>query len=640
MEGVESRFAQLLKPIRELTQNWEVDLASQLGDYLQELEGVRISFDGGKTTMNFAEAALLLQGTTSIYGKKVELLHSLVFQTLDYISNKSKKKDKQQAAGGEDEGSQEVVTNAREDALQEELVSEKTDVNTVTLHADPSTVLEISPVPPEALIPVDALEKQEFPFLNVRGEVLGSWKDFRVCVFSVDAAGALQMGMAAFHSYFLRSFSGDDAAQPLHHTPLDMPHLHRELTGSAGMGAGDAGMGAGHAGIGEPEVEGHQEEEAGFMPLDDHGMEMDAENDEHIERHQVEGGSDRRMLRERAAVKPVAIDPKQQKEVVDVWKWHDLYTVVGEDKPLAKGRCCNVPAGLEESGKRKRKTSSKLDDFGTWCMKAYKVSDRKLKNGPSLPELNYIYLNKMKERIRARRDVLRRTGVPVSDEQLRRTYLEEEEDAGEHQEAEDPEELRHQEPDGNGVIQDSPEELGINFSPEDDCGDNEDHDMGLPSMPIEDISYEDLVKKSMAQFFANTERYAKVTALSQRVQDWEDQIRPHLAAEEERGVFDIRDYGDRVINAFSQVKEKRTFASIVAGKNNHEVCRYMLASLQLANDYTVEISKDGELEESVDTMALTLLSERRAHDRLKAYSANAGMDVQAQVEAQVHVEVN
>lgn len=37
MEAAESRFAQLLKPIRELTQNWEVDLASQLGDYLHEV---------------------------------------------------------------------------------------------------------------------------------------------------------------------------------------------------------------------------------------------------------------------------------------------------------------------------------------------------------------------------------------------------------------------------------------------------------------------------------------------------------------------------------------------------------------------------------------------------------------------------
>ncbi|XP_031439034.1 condensin-2 complex subunit H2 isoform X2 [Clupea harengus] len=622
MEAAESRFAQLLKPIRELAQNWDVDLASQLGDYLHELEGVQISFDGGKTTMNFAEAALLLQGTTSIYGKKVELLHSLVFRTLDYISNKSKRKDKQDAEGGED-SEQEVVTNARENDLQEELPTESTesDANLVTLHSDPTTVLEIAPVPPEALIPVDALEKQEFPFLNVKGEVLGSWKDFRINVFPVDASsGEIKMGMGVFRSDFLSSSSGEDS-DPL--GPVHMPDLHKELMGHSEVGAGDDG-------IGEAEVEGHREEEAGFMPLEDHGMEMDAEPDEHIERQR--GVSEKRMLRERPAVKPVAIDPRQQKESVDVWKWHDLYAVVGEDKPIMKGRCCNVPAGLEESGKRKRKGLSKLEDFGAWCIKAYKVSDRKLKNGPAFPELNYIYLNKMKERIRGRRDILRRTGVTVSDEQLKRTYLEEE-DIGERLGTEDPEEIRHQEPEGDDVMGDGPDDFGINFSPEDEGGEHED--MALPNLPSEALSYEDLVKKSMAQFFANTERYAKVTALSARVQDWENHIKPHLVAEEERGVFDIRDYGDRIIHAFSQVKEKRTFASIVAGKNNHEVCRYMLASLQLANDYTVEISKEDQtLEESVDTMALTLLTELRAHDRLKSYSANAV------TEALVHVETS
>lgn len=40
MDAAESRFAQLLKPIRELTQNWEVDLASQLGDYLHEVSSL------------------------------------------------------------------------------------------------------------------------------------------------------------------------------------------------------------------------------------------------------------------------------------------------------------------------------------------------------------------------------------------------------------------------------------------------------------------------------------------------------------------------------------------------------------------------------------------------------------------------
>ncbi len=48
---------------RDLALNWNVDIAQDLENYLNELELVHISFDGGETKMNFAEAALLIQGS-------------------------------------------------------------------------------------------------------------------------------------------------------------------------------------------------------------------------------------------------------------------------------------------------------------------------------------------------------------------------------------------------------------------------------------------------------------------------------------------------------------------------------------------------------------------------------------------------
>lgn len=39
--------------------------------FLFQLDEMCITFDGGKTGLNFAEAALLIQGSTSIYSKKV-----------------------------------------------------------------------------------------------------------------------------------------------------------------------------------------------------------------------------------------------------------------------------------------------------------------------------------------------------------------------------------------------------------------------------------------------------------------------------------------------------------------------------------------------------------------------------------------
>ena len=38
---------------------------------LFQIERIKISFDGGKTSMNFVEAALLIQGSACIYSKKV-----------------------------------------------------------------------------------------------------------------------------------------------------------------------------------------------------------------------------------------------------------------------------------------------------------------------------------------------------------------------------------------------------------------------------------------------------------------------------------------------------------------------------------------------------------------------------------------
>lgn len=56
-----NRFQHLIPPIRDLAQNWSIDLASQLEDYLEEIEHIPISFNNGKTTINFVEAAFLIQ---------------------------------------------------------------------------------------------------------------------------------------------------------------------------------------------------------------------------------------------------------------------------------------------------------------------------------------------------------------------------------------------------------------------------------------------------------------------------------------------------------------------------------------------------------------------------------------------------
>ncbi|XP_014008619.1 condensin-2 complex subunit H2 [Salmo salar] len=597
MDTVETRFTHLLQPIRELTKNWDIDVASELADYLEELDEMCISFDGGKTTLNFAEAALLIQGSACIYSKKVEHLYNLVYQTLDYINDRNKKKDKQAVTSGEDGTDGASSNNANEDdGGFDSLDQDTTDVSLQSeMKNEANTNVDVAPLPPESLIPPEAFEKQKLLLISQKGEVLGSCKDFRMNTFTSDALGIIRLFLASSQSHFLRDALSDAPLAPV------------TLFGHQD----DAELASGDAMLGVAGDDGGDADEENFLPLEDNGMEMDQGPEKHIDRHQAP--SDGRVLRERGGVQQLSEEEqkKQRKEeraqTANMWMLHDLYDTVGEDKPLKTGRCYKVPPGLDDSGKRKRKGPSALQDFWTWYTGTYDPREPRLKNGPTYTDLNYIYMSKMKEKLKTRKRILGKTGVFVSDEELR-TYLQLEE------REEELEDLRHH--DLLGLLDDLSDNEHDPLTDE-APGDFLSGQDFVPGADMDGLSYEDLVKKSVEQFLVNSQGYAQETALSKRVKEWEDKIRPELTYQEVRATFDIHDYGDRIVAALSSVGQRRTFSSIVHSMDNFEACKYMLASLQLANDYTVEIDRSEGLEESIDTMGLTLLSKHRANHRFK-----------------------
>ncbi|XP_035604699.1 condensin-2 complex subunit H2-like isoform X2 [Oncorhynchus keta] len=551
MDTVETRFTHLLQPIRELTKNWDIDVASQLADYLEELDEMCISFNGGKTTLNFAEAALLIQGSACIYSKKFE---SLDQDTTDV-------------------------------SLQSEMKNEA------------NTNVDVAPLPPESLIPPEAFEKQKLLLISLKGEVLGSCKDFRMNLFSPDTLGIIRLFLASSQSHFLRDALSD---APL--VPVTL-FGHQD---DAELAAGDAMSGVARDDSADAGAEN-------FLTLEDNGMEMDQGPEEHIDRHQAP--SEGRLLRERRGVQQLSEEEQkklrkeeERAQTANMWRLHDLYDTVGEDKPLKTGRCYKVPPGLDDSGKRKRKGLSALQDFWTWYTGTYDPREPRLKNGPTYTDLNYIYMSQMKDKLKTQKRILGKTGVFVSDEELRRTYLQLD------KREEELEGLRHH--DLLGLLDDLSDNEHDPLTDEAPADFLSGQDF-VPGADMDGLSYEDLVKKSVEQFLVNSQGYAQETALSKRVKEWEDKIRPELTYQEVRATFDIHDYGDRIVAALSSVGQRRTFSSIVHGMDNFEACKYMLASLQLANDYTVEIDRSEGLEESIDTMGLTLLSKHRANQRFK-----------------------
>ncbi|CAL1568258.1 unnamed protein product [Knipowitschia caucasica] len=584
MDAPGSRFAHLLQPIKQLTKNWEVDIASELNDYLEELDQMCITFDEGELGLNFSEAALLIQGSACIYSKKVELLHSLVYNTLGYINDKKQKKSKQ-AAESEENHAEEEIQNQEEDYAT--FTDIDIDPSNLNDNWDPSRAVNDVPLPPECLIPQDSRGKHKLPLISLKGEILYSQKDFRLITL-IPENGTILLTLASDESRGLMEDYQPTAADCI----VNQPQLSEDSPVCPNATRAEENVNA---------------VEDDFFPLnDDGGMDMEHGPEEHRERLQAPPES--RLIRERRHVeasKPKEVVPPAE---VNVWQLHDPYAALVEQKPFTPGKCYKVPEGLD-GGKRKRKRASVMQDFETWFRGSFDPPTHKLKNGPAFMDLNYIYLTTVKDKFKNKKGIYKKAGITMSDEELRQTFLQPEDQRQDAADEVNPAGILDDNDDFDNDHDEFPDDIPAEFM--------SGPDFISPENLKDDLSYEQLVKLRVEQLVVNSRGYTQETALSRKVKEWEDKIKPELALQEERLVFNIHDYSDRIINTFENVGQHKSFFSIVSGLDNFEVCKYLLSSLQLANDYTVEIDSVAGLEESVDSMGLTLLSVHRATERFK-----------------------
>nr|XP_054324962.1 condensin-2 complex subunit H2 isoform X3 [Pongo pygmaeus] len=590
MEDVEARFAHLLQPIRDLTKNWEVDVAAQLGEYLEELDQICISFDEGKTTMNFIEAALLIQGSACVYSKKA----------LDFISGK--RRAKQLSSVQEDRANGVASSGVPQEAENEflsldDFPDSRTNVDLKNDQA-PSEVLLI-PLLPMALVAPDEMEKNNNPLYSRQGEVLASRKDFRMNTCVPHPRGAFMLepeGMSPMEPAGISPMPGTQKdAGRTEEQPMEVS-VCRSPVPALGFSQEPGPSPEGPMPLGGGEDEDAEE----TVELPEASAPKAALEPEEPRSPQQSAGLPRRyMLREReGAPEPASC----VKETPDPWQSLDPFDSL-ESKPFKKGRPYSVPPCVEEAlgQKRKRKGAAKLQDFHQWYLAAYAdhADSRRLRRkGPSFADMEVLYWTHVKEQLETLRKLQRRE---VAEQWLRPT----EEDH----------------------LEDSLEDLGAAaddfLEPEEYVepeGVNPREAAGLDAVPMS-LSYEELVRRNVELFIATSQKFVQETELSQRIKDWEDTVQPLLQEQEQHVPFDIHTYGDQLVSRFPQLNEWCPFAELVAGQPAFEVCRSMLASLQLANDYTVEITQQPGLETAVDTMSLRLLTHQRAHKRFQTYAA-------------------
>ncbi|XP_048585346.1 condensin-2 complex subunit H2 isoform X2 [Nematostella vectensis] len=614
-----SRYSYLLQPIRDMTKNWDIDVATQLEEYLQEIEKIQISFDGGKTSMNFAEAALLIQGSACIYSKKVEYLYTLVYQTLDLIASK---KRLQQAASVDENGQDKDTTFKEEDDFLS--LDDIKEAKNIDLKEDIDCLAESPLIPrtPLALIPLGEKERQDV-LLSQTGEVLGSRNDFKMNTCCIHKSGALILDLAHL-SLLDNSFSRLPTSTPQQAMAKETisdpkPVLEEQVvTDSQAQDISMIGPGDNHY---DDDDDGNGCEDLAGDAIEEHAYDEQAED----------VPEERMQLRQKHAPSVAALSKATSR---DPWELLDPHAPKSNDeKPFRKGRPFKLPPsilGMAKETKRKRKRTEAnpshpvLIPIHEFCAMAFHSHSSKFpKNplkAPAMKEFEYLFWVEYR----------RRQELDKKQKKILAQYLTEEQ--FDELNAPDPD-IDENEP----FPQDDYGDIGSNDQDddEDEAGgfcdprhDDEQAIVNIPPMAFEEAaadvlvvsSYEDLVRKYVEGYLMEAQQYAQETDLSKRVRTWENKILPTLEEEEKHAPFDIHKYGEDVLHSFQEERVK-PFAEIMKSKKPFEICRYFLATLQLANNYNVEISVAGMADKGVDTMSLKLLHMTPGHAGISSYRA-------------------
>ncbi|XP_034499463.1 condensin-2 complex subunit H2 isoform X5 [Ailuropoda melanoleuca] len=550
--------------------------------------------------MNFIEAALLIQGSACVYSKKVEYLYSLVYQALDFISGKKRAKQLSSVRenGANGDSSSTAPQEVEDQFLSlDDLPDSRANVD-LRNDLPPREVL-IVPLLPMALVAPDEMEKNVNPLYSCQGEVLASRKDFRMNTCTPHPRGAFMLepvGISPVETLLPRNQNEAERAeeQPMEVSvcgPVPVLSISQE------PGASPAGPMPGGGGEDE-DAEGAAELPEATAP------EVPQEPQEPRSPQQSAAQPRRCVLRERR--EPVSL----LKETPDPWQSLDPFDSL-DSKPFKKGRPYSVPPCVEEvpGQKRKRKGASKLQDFHQWYLAAYADhadGRRPRRKGPSFADMEVLYWKHVKEQLETLRKLQRR--------KMAERWLPRPEEGLWPVEDQLEDSLEDLETAADDFLE--PEE----YAEPQEAMPGEAADLEAEAMPAS-LSYEELVRRNVELFIATSQKFVQETELSQRIRDWEDTIQPLLQEQEQHVPFDIHTYGDQVVSRFSQLNQWCPFAELVAGQPAFEVCRSMLASLQLANDHTVEITQQPGLEAAVDTMSLRLLTHQRAHKRFQTYAA-------------------
>eukprot|EP01039_Chlorochromonas_danica_P005316 gene5316-5851_t len=644
MEIHDNRFKSLIQPIKDLAANWDIDIADSLEEYLEELEGLRISLDEGQSTLNFAEAALVIQGSAAVYSKKVEYLYQLVIQSIEFITKK--KSNVLSKTNKNDENNNSV--------LEDEILLFGSDPSFLLL----DHVIEEGKNIDMKLPGIANSQQTNSSILNTSAMNMSmsllhsSLHDdhggiaLKLASSNIDANGALQIG-----NFHLTSQQPLDYFQQSLNEPMDDCVMDQDEGDVGGfepeMNDGmDYWQGAGDSVV-DPFPQPTQPLSADF-PLASDPSDLNTNPT-------TNGNGPLQVVAPRTVEVRKASPPQapQKKEYVLL----DPHTAVGGSRSVKKGRTYRLPSCLSSQSKTSEPFDPEEEIFQMSCKHENLL----------VPALQPLL--KAKKTIERRFQAAQRFQKAAERRQRQkegRTHIEDEDFVMDHEGGDyyDEEEAidpmfqlmyGHIEPEpvdapSHAIVSEDQGDLGLekqvldHFEPDFDVDPlpeslQEEEDLArrveaaLNNADDYHSSYEMICKKFIEDFHRGAEAFARESQLSRRVSEWTNKLEPILQAQEEAKPFDIHYCADGVLEQLSRktkllAKNKKspeekkqlaiTFEEVTDHQSSAEVCRAFLACLQLANLGNVEILAGENTRANEPTCCndfkLKLVSEKRCQD--------------------------
>lgn len=564
--GAAGNFVQSVQPQRDLQSNWAVDLAKNLQEYLLKIcSGEITGDDAPPPSINFAEAALLLQGSIQVYSRKVEYLYSLVLHALEFISQKS---SQEQTPGPAPE--------------QQEESDPSTAVNE---EKDTFWDLDDIPVDPKSLLGATGKDTQNH-FVRPPANLVVLEGD---CLDSIGDSGELESYLLATSDLY-RDFILLDSS--------DAVTVNYFLHGDNKAPNGKSAVGNGGSSL---ISKGRKSFQSPIRHSASIGCKMPSRENQNSSPHISPQVNDNVNFdgchagsspdNNNQDFGPEAgypdSDYSEDSDGVDPWK------------PLNP----HEPGDLKIKPFKRLKTNRRQGVGPKREISLTKEFPLATLHGPISSELTEIW--------ETRRHILKGKNdcdSPPPYEKLRQSLL--------------VQETRYQDEfkcpkvnsedydfDSGEENVDAPdfdmpyvdEEIPI-YRDEDYGGnchfDNDNTDGDFNSQ----ANLEDLCRSHMDALLAKLTESEKQTEMAARVSTWKQRIEQHLEEQDSRPPFDIHEYGERVLDKLSLEQgsaEAMSFADIVRGQKKHDVARTFSALLQMVNNGDVDLEKGGSCPELI-----------------------------------------